>query len=875
MIEADGATQLVRSANAYLLQPTGGSSGPQLTYGGAVVTVNQFAGWTPIGAEQTATGYKVVWRFGAADQFTVWTTDSNGNWLSQSAVVPGSDPLVASLEPGFDQDLNGVGGITSTTMIEADGATQLVRSANAYPLQPTGGSSGPQLTYGGAVVTVNQFAGWTPIGAEQTATGYKVVWQFGTDQYTVWTTDSNGNWLSQSATVSGVSPLVASLEPGFDQDLNSSGAITSTTTIEADGATQLVRSANAYLLQPTGGSSGPQLTYGGAVVTVNQFAGWTPIGAEQTATGYKVAWQFGSDQYVVWNTDGNGNWLSQSTSMSRTSFALESMEAGFAQDLNTDGTVGVVTAAVETAGFTSLTKVANGYFLYPHGNSSGPQLNYGGAAVTAGQFGAWTPIAAERTASGYEVAWQFGSTDQYIVWSTDSGGNFRSNIVSDVTSATMKAFERSFGQDFDSDGSVAPATVIESIGATTLVKVANGYFLYPTGGTGSLGIPLTSSGGLVTAGQFGAWTPIGAEQTASGYNIAWKFGSADQYTVWSTDSSGSFVSNTPTAFGASSALKVFEAGLQQDLNSDGMIGVPTSAFNITIDPTTDARLLPYVTAAAHRWEQVILGDIPDVNSSQFGFIDDLKIYVYSGALGGTTLAESTRDETRPGSLLPDHGTIRVNSFQLDKMLSDGTLYYAMLHEIGHLLGLSGTIWDLKGLTNASGYIGQHGLYAYQLLSGNPSATFVPLDGTSSLHWSEAVFGNELMTGTMTSAPDPLSIMTIGALQDLGYTVNYSAADSYTLPAGHLMASAEYASTQTQALQAASASVGEGPAGFDSTVEPLVLANDEIGNGGSGAGGTALLANYMASTFVTPAGPGIGGDVASPTAYDSLLAHPVA
>ena len=170
----------------------------------SAVTANQFGAWKPIGAEQVAGGYKVVWQFGIADQFTVWTTDSNGNWLSQSATVSGASPLVAYLEPSFSQDLNGVGGITPTTVVEAQGATKLVEIANSYFLQPTGGSSGPQLSYGGAVVTANQFGDWKPIGAEQTATGYKVVWRFGTaDQFTVWTTDSNGNWLSQSGVVPG------------------------------------------------------------------------------------------------------------------------------------------------------------------------------------------------------------------------------------------------------------------------------------------------------------------------------------------------------------------------------------------------------------------------------------------------------------------------------------------------------------------------------------------------------------------------------------------------------------------------------------------------------------------------------------------------
>ena len=37
----------------------------------------------------------------------------------------------------------------------------------------------------------------------------------------------------------------------------------------------------------------------------------TPIGVEQTASGYEVAWKSpGVDLYSIWNTDSNGNFLS-------------------------------------------------------------------------------------------------------------------------------------------------------------------------------------------------------------------------------------------------------------------------------------------------------------------------------------------------------------------------------------------------------------------------------------------------------------------------------------------------------------------------------------------------------------------------------------
>ena len=62
--------------------------------------------------------------------------------------------------------------------------------------------------------------------------------------------------------------------------------------------------------------------------------------------------------------------------------------------------------------------------------------------------------------------------------------------------------------------------MIEASGSTSLVQVGNNYFLDPVaGGTGP---ELKYDGAPVVAGQFGAWAPIGVEQTASGYEVALK-----------------------------------------------------------------------------------------------------------------------------------------------------------------------------------------------------------------------------------------------------------------------------------------------------------------------------------------------------------------
>ena len=207
---------------------------------------------------------------------------------------------------------------------------------------------------------------------------------------------------------------------------------------------------------------------------------------------------------------------------------------------------------------------------------TGPELKYAGSPVAAGQFGTWTPIRAEQTASGYEVAWKVNGAETYGIWNTDNNGNWVSSPAGGLsgTGATLENFENSFQQDLNHDGVIGvPNTLIESAGAISLVQVNNNYFLFANGTNN--GPSLKYAGTPFTAGQFGAVSPIGAEQTASGYEVAWKVDGADTYGIWNTDTNGNYVSSPAGGLaGASATLENFETSFQQDLNHDGVIGVP-------------------------------------------------------------------------------------------------------------------------------------------------------------------------------------------------------------------------------------------------------------------------------------------------------------
>ncbi len=350
--------------------------------------------------------------------------------------------------------------------------------------------------------------------------------------------------------------------------------------IEALGATTLVEFASNYYLYAHGTASGPTLKYGGGVVSKGQFANAAPIAVEQTANGYQLVWKVdGADLFNTWNLDGNGNYQSYTPVVSGSSAALKSLETSFQQDLNGDGVIGgsATGVVIEAFGATSLVVADNTYHF---GGASGVELKYGGSTVAVGQFGSASPIAVEQTANGYQVAWKVDGADLFNVWYTDGNGNYQSftPIVSG-SSATLKSFETSFQQDLNGDGVIggsATGVVIEAFGATSLVVANNTYHFGSAGGT-----ELKFGGAAVVVGQYGSAAPIAVEQTANGYQVAWKVSGADLFNVWYTDVNGNYQSYTPVVSSSSAALKSFETSFQQDLNGDGVIG--GSATGVVIE----------------------------------------------------------------------------------------------------------------------------------------------------------------------------------------------------------------------------------------------------------------------------------------------------
>ena len=217
---------------------------------------------------------------------------------------------------------------------------------------------------------------------------------------------------------------------------------------------------------------------------------------------------------------------------------------------------------------------------------------------------------------------------------------------------------------------------------------------------------------------------------------------------------------------------------------------PASGFNIALrfNGLTPSQQAIFQNAA-NRWGQVIVGDVPDAIFRGI-FVDDLLIDATATPIDGVNgiLGQAGPDTFRVGGAgLPIHGFMQFDTADLAALERTGDLFTVALHEMAHVLGF-GTLWQTKGLADGIGginpqYTGAQGVAAFNQVFGRSGAS-VPLEpfgglGTAGSHYSEDLFGTELMTGFINPGVlNPLSIVTVGAMADLGYSVNFAAADPY-------------------------------------------------------------------------------------------------
>jgi len=195
-------------------------------------------------------------------------------------------------------------------------------------------------------------------------------------------------------------------------------------------------------------------------------------------------------------------------------------------------------------------------------------------------------------------------------------------------------------------------------------------------------------------------------------------------------------------------------------------------------------------AAADRWEEIIVGDIPDVFVPGVGQVDDIVIDLQSFTLDGPggVLGQTGLIAARIGTFLPSAAFVQFDTADLNSLESSGQLLNVAIHEMAHALGF-GTIWENLGLTSGVGgadprFLGTRSVQEFNLRFGT-NQTSVPLEntggaGTANVHWRESILTNELMTGFLNPGVNPITRLTVAQFADIGYQVDFTAADSLNL-----------------------------------------------------------------------------------------------
>lgn len=230
---------------------------------------------------------------------------------------------------------------------------------------------------------------------------------------------------------------------------------------------------------------------------------------------------------------------------------------------------------------------------------------------------------------------------------------------------------------------------------------------------------------------------------------------------------------TPTLTGTIVNDEQDTPGFQITIRFDDVAGgpVPAAVRTATIQ-------------AANRWSRVITGDVPGVTVGPL-FIDDFEMVVQMGLLGGApegpggVLANARPTAFRgPGTGLPYSGITGIDPN--DITMNPGALQDVLTHEIGHALGFTPGADVFNRWIVGDTFTGANAVREFNSLFGR-TGTSVPLQPGIRAHWDEGVFGNELMSPSTGLNGDFISRVTIGALADMGYTVNYAAAEAYVPP----------------------------------------------------------------------------------------------
>jgi hypothetical protein len=232
---------------------------------------------------------------------------------------------------------------------------------------------------------------------------------------------------------------------------------------------------------------------------------------------------------------------------------------------------------------------------------------------------------------------------------------------------------------------------------------------------------------------------------------------------------------------------------------------PARGYSVCVRYVDDVapRVRQAVAAGVERWQRVIVAHTQTTQLTEPAnrcfvgapalneMVEDLLMFVQVTQLDGpgNAVARAGTCTVHAPSALAQMGVLQLDSADIQLQLGQGTLDNMVLHEIGHVLGF-GTLWFARdllqdGATDNPFFNGALARAEFARVFPGYAGTAVPVENvgdmnTRNTHWRRSVFNNELMQG-FSSATMPLSRITIGAMGDIGYSVDLNAADPFVAP----------------------------------------------------------------------------------------------
>ncbi len=624
-----------------------------------------------------------------------------------------------------------------------------------------------------------------------------------TQQLTATVTDQHGNtirnatvtWSSNNTAVATVtsSGLAASVGNGTTQIVVAAGVVTTTVTVTV--------AQTAFTVAKTAGDNqsatvGTQLPQALAVQVTDALGNPVP----NVGVSFSVTSGGGSVSPLSVLTDASGNASAQwtiGTSTTTQQQVAASVAPATPAVFNATATAGAAKSVVKQAGDNQLVATGTAAPIKP-------------AVLVSDQFGNPVANVTVTYAAGLNSGSVTGGTVQTSLTGIATVGGWTVNaspgtdtLFATVTGSSITNNPAKFLATVATPGPPASVVVQAGDGQTGLdgyalnfnpavlvrdmsnIPVANAQVTFTVatgGGSVSGGSVMTGTDGVATVGS---WT-VGPNPGSN--------------TLTATVTGGAITGN-PVTFTATGAAPTYNIDVRY------LAAVPTGARKAAFD------------SAVAFWQRAIFGDVPNIplniaaNTCFNGqpamneTVDDIVIFVLLDSIDGPgkILGQAGPCYIRSSDKLPIMGLIELDTADLQGLQNSNELTATITHEMAHVLGF-GSIWScsqiglclLAGPASQGGsdphFIGSQALAAFDRIGGINytggakvpvenclAPTTCPGGGAASIdaHWRESVFGNELMTSVLNAGLNPVSVLTIAAMGDEGYTVNYAAAQPYT------------------------------------------------------------------------------------------------